>query len=170
MYNRLMVDISEISKIKSELKALDDKRGVLYKHDYEGAVKILKEFSDSKNPDKNKLRQAASMLISAIKSKKTEPEPYICISYIFFVLNNQKKAIHYLQMASALNSEHPQVIEMRRVLEKSNSVSRLQSDAIKTARKTGPLLLSDNSESVKPKQSVSAEKTIISKINRINRR
>lgn len=53
----------------------------------------------------NLLREAADKFTEALKIKKSKPEPYFYLSYIFFILKDMPLAIKYFKVAEFMNPE-----------------------------------------------------------------
>jgi hypothetical protein len=78
--------------------------------------KALKHFNQfHANQDKRELKRASELLIEVIRHSQDLPEPYICLSYIFFIFKDDKNAIYYLKIAEKLNPALPECIRLRKL-------------------------------------------------------
>ncbi len=76
---------------------------------YEQAVIELEEFS--KNPDKESLEIAGEKLVEALKFSPDNPEAYICLAYIFYVLEDDEFAWKYINLAESYLEYLPDEIQ-----------------------------------------------------------
>jgi len=56
--------------------------------------------------NKNKLKECGQKLLEAIKIKPTNPQPYVYLSYIYYILDNDELASEYLNIATDLDSKN----------------------------------------------------------------
>jgi hypothetical protein len=75
------------------------------------ALQILQEFQEK--TDKTTLLQAANSLIESLKYEKNQVEPYFFLSYIFFILDNNKLALKYLKICELIDPTFPELKRLK---------------------------------------------------------
>src|SRR6185295_9138769 len=100
-----MFDLKNLASAKSKVQK---KRVASSGNAYEDAVAALKEFE--KDPDKERLQDAAYKLIDALQYNPNHAESYICLAYVFYVLGDDAFALKYMKTAESLVEELPEEI------------------------------------------------------------
>lgn len=88
----------------------EEKRQIESEKEYLGALEIFSTFDE--NTDPQILLQTAEKLITAITFKRSNPEPYICLAYIFYLLDQDELALEYLVTAKDFDSDNPRIGEL----------------------------------------------------------
>ena len=78
----------DLATIQASKKKIQEKRSDNSQDNYQEAFKILKEFTTTKDFDL--LRKAGDNLVKSIEFNKEHFDSYICLSYIFHVLDNDE--------------------------------------------------------------------------------
>jgi len=112
-----MFNFDELKKIKKTTSILDEERESSYKKLIEQVKSSLVFFRKDHLNSKEELLKTADLLTKALKIKKNIAEPYVYISYIFFVTGNDRKALNYLRIAEKINNQDPQVIKMKEIFQ-----------------------------------------------------
>lgn len=119
MYNfNILKDLKDSNPDNNQLK---EKK---YEIALEKALESLSLFNKNPISGKEQLKLAGENLIEALKLKRTKAEPYIFLSYIFYVTGDTAKAAKYLNNAKSLEPNHKRIPEMSRLIEQSNSISK----------------------------------------------
>lgn len=111
-----MLNLDELKKAKQKLAVRDEKRQDIHLSSYKEALICLENFS--KDPEKRikHLKEAAKKITESISVKSNEAEPYVCLSYIFYVLGEIKISIKYLQIAREFEPNSQLVEQLRRLI------------------------------------------------------
>jgi hypothetical protein len=96
------------------LKERGAKREEDYEKEYSEGIRYLREFTHSNNSEY--LKKAANKFFDAMKCKKSRPEPYCYLSYIFYVYNQRGIAIEYLEIARALDPNRPELRKIQNAI------------------------------------------------------
>jgi len=153
-----MLNLNNLKSVKKTLESRDKERSDSVNRTYLEALEYLEQFSKSKNYDRELLHQAALKIIQTLKQQGSKPEPYLCLTYIFYVIGDTKLAIKYNNIAAELEPDSPLVEEMRQILSHSDD-SNLPKRRITPISQMG-------TETVVTQNS---EKRVIQKIKRIER-
>jgi hypothetical protein len=70
------------------------------------AITTFKKIVTSDNIKKAELKKCADKFVEAIKIKSTRAEPYLYLSYSFYMLNKIELAAEYLNYAEVLDSKN----------------------------------------------------------------
>lgn len=101
-----------------------DKQGQLRnqsaEESYEQAIAFIHKFNFEKNYNSKYLLEAAMLLSKAVKFKKTNPEPYFLLSYIFYLMNKDDLSIKYLKIAEKIQPDMPGISKMQQLLRNTN--------------------------------------------------
>lgn len=106
--NKLLPENSLFENIKSS-QSLNEKNHKssedLFVSTYNEGLKIFKICVSNPKPEKSKLEYSANKFIEAIKIKSTKPEPYMCLSYIYYIMDQDNLSLKYLKIATTLDSD-----------------------------------------------------------------
>jgi hypothetical protein len=75
------------------------------------ALALLQQFQEK--TDKRTLLEAANSLIESLKYEKNQVEPYFFLSYIFFILDNNKLALKYLKICELIDPTFPELKKLK---------------------------------------------------------
>ena len=153
-----MLNLNNLKSVKKKLESRDKERSDTASRTYLEAIEYLEQFSKSKNYDRELLHQAALKIIQTLKQQGSKPEPYLCLTYIFYVIGETKLAIKYNNLAAELDPNSPLVEEMRQILSRAD-------EANLPKRRITPVSQMGN----EPTPTQSTEKRSIQKIKRIER-
>lgn len=70
------------------------------------------------------LRNAARCFASAITHNRAAPEPYLKQAFLFSLVGNTRKSLHYLREAQRLAPEHPELLRLQAYLQQSPAERR----------------------------------------------
>ncbi|MFN4151998.1 MAG: hypothetical protein ACK4IX_13745, partial [Candidatus Sericytochromatia bacterium] len=59
---------------------------------------------------------SASKFFNAIRCKRSVVEPYIYLSYIFFLFDEDELSKKYLDYAKSIDSSHPQITNIQKLI------------------------------------------------------
>jgi hypothetical protein len=111
-----MFDFAQIKESKKKAAKLDDQRNEKYELAFNEALEHLKKFKTCQNFEIEILKKSTEKLISSLEQKRSKAEPYICLSCIFYMIDEDRKAIKYYSIANSINPKHPKVQELRNLL------------------------------------------------------
>lgn len=111
-----MFNFDNLNSVKKKVEKLDEKRNDYFKLSFSEALSSLNKFRKSPDFDPMLLKKAAYRLIETMEQKRSKPEPYIVLSCIFYMINEDRLAIKYLKIASILAPDLPQVTELKKLL------------------------------------------------------
>jgi hypothetical protein len=97
-----MFDLKSLASAKSKVQK---KREQVAGDAYEEAVAALLEFE--KDPDKDLLEEASNKLLASIQYNPEHVQSYICLAYVFFVLDDPAWAFKYIITAESLIPDLP---------------------------------------------------------------
>jgi len=100
-----MFDLKSLAAAKSKVQK---KRAQTSGDAYEDALLALKDFE--KEPDKERLEDAAGKLLESLQYNPEHVQSYICLAYVFFVLGDSEFAFKYMVTAESLMPELPEEI------------------------------------------------------------
>lgn len=95
--------------------------------------------------DRLLLRNAARCFASAITHNRAVPEPYLKQAFLFSLVGNTRKSLHYLREAQRLAPEHPELLRLQAYLQQSPTERR-------TAASGSPSVSSARRPSLDPQQ------------------
>jgi hypothetical protein len=96
---------------------------------YNRAMGFIKKFNFEQNYNSNYLLEAARLLSQSVKFKKTNPEPYFYLSYIFYLMNKDDLSIKYLKIAQKIQPDMDGITKMQQLL--SNTSDTYSASTIK---------------------------------------
>jgi hypothetical protein len=109
-----MFDLGALSSARKTAEGNYEKLAEDFNEEYNQALQYLKEFTESQNPAK--LKQAASKFFNAVKCKRSRIEPYLYLSYIFYLFDENQLANEYLEIAKSIDSGNPKIQELQQLL------------------------------------------------------
>jgi hypothetical protein len=109
-----MFDLSSLKEAKKKAESNYDKNAEDFEKEYQGGLSLLKEFAET--TDNEKLKSSASKFFNAIRCKRSAIEPYIYLSYIFFLFDEDELSKKYLNYAKSLDSSHPQITKIQTLI------------------------------------------------------
>lgn len=109
-----MFDLSSLNTAKKKAESNYIKGSESFEKDYQEAVSLFKEFAET--GDNEKLKKSSSKFFSSIKAKRSAIEPYIYLSYIFFLFDEDELSKKYLNYAKSIDSSNPQVIKLQNLI------------------------------------------------------
>jgi len=98
-----MFDLKDLASAKKKVTKI---RVEVSGSAYEEAVKSLENFE--KNPDSELLRESAKKLIDSLQFNPSHPPSYVCLAYIFYVLDENEFALKYIDKAESLSGSLPE--------------------------------------------------------------
>lgn len=96
-----MFDLGALASAKNKAKVNQDRKEEDFNGEYSKGLEYLKLFSQSKK--ESDLKLAASKFFESIKCKRSRIEPYIYLSYIFYLLDKNDLAKEYLNIAKSID-------------------------------------------------------------------
>lgn len=109
-----MFDLSSLKDANKKAKSNYDKSAEDFEKEYQEGLSLLKEFAET--TDNEKLKSSASKFFNAIKCKRSAIEPYIYLSYIFFLFDEDDLAKKYLDYAKSIDNAHPQIFKIQKLI------------------------------------------------------
>ena len=111
-----MFDFKDLNSAKDKAKDRDDKREHEADKAYHEAIELLNQLHKSPDFDLDLLRKAADKLVLSIKNKRNKAESYICLSNIFYILDNIPAAIEHMKVAQSINPNLPGISKMQNLI------------------------------------------------------
>lgn len=111
-----MFNFDSLNSIKKEAGKLGEKRNDKFEEAFKQALDTMQKFHLNPASGTKFLKEAAEQLINAMSQRRSRPEPYIVLSCIFYMINEDKLAVKYLKAASSLAPEMPQVKALKQLL------------------------------------------------------
>jgi hypothetical protein len=111
-----MFDFKNLNSAKHQAQDRDDKRELEADKAYQEANELLNRIQQSPGFDLELLRQAADKLVLSIKNKRNKAESYICLSNIFYVLDNIPAAIELMKAARSINPDLPEIARLQNLI------------------------------------------------------
>lgn len=111
-----MFDFKDLHSAKDKAKDRDDKRELEAEKAYNEAIALLNQLQKSTGFDLNLLREAADKLVLSIKNKRNKAESYICLSNIFYILDNIPAAIEHMKVAQSINPNLPEISKLQNLI------------------------------------------------------
>jgi hypothetical protein len=93
---------------------------------YQDAIGLLKSYSNSHNGDIHSLKLAAEKLLEAAKIVKRNPEPYLYLSYIFYILGDSKLSQKYLKVSNMIDPGIANIAKLKKILYMESSSNQLK--------------------------------------------
>lgn len=109
-----MFDMSSLNAAKKKAKDNYEKHVGDFESELKEGIELFKSFADDKNS--NTLKKASDKFFDAIRSKRSRVEPYIYLSYIFYMLDNNELAIKYLDYAKSIDSSRSEILELQKII------------------------------------------------------
>ncbi|MGE3724074.1 MAG: hypothetical protein AB7I41_00880 [Candidatus Sericytochromatia bacterium] len=103
-----MLDFQALASARQEAGARDQDRQKRSEELYTRAVTFLAQFQQSQYTQKALLKQAATLLHESLLLNNRNPYAYLCLGYIFFVLNDLPRTHRYLNAARRLSPNLPE--------------------------------------------------------------
>lgn len=108
-----MFDMNALKSAKNKSKINQGKKEEDFNEIYNQALRLLREFSETQNTEK--LNKATEKFFIALKSKRNRIEPYCYLSYIFYIFDEEKLALEYLNFAKSIDPSYPQISEIQKL-------------------------------------------------------
>lgn len=108
------MDLGALTSAKKSAEVNYEKLAGDFNQEYNQALQYLKDFTENQN--QAKLKQAAGKFFSAIKCKRSRIEPYLYLSYIFYLFDENQLALEYLDMAKSIDSGNTRIPELQQLL------------------------------------------------------
>jgi hypothetical protein len=108
------MDFGALTSAKKKAEVNIEKLAGDFNEEFNQALLLLKEFTETQNPVK--LKQAASKFFSAVKCKRSRIEPYLYLSYIFYLFDENQLAHEYLDIARSIDSNNAKIQELQNLL------------------------------------------------------
>ena len=83
---------------------------------FKEAIDILRRFELRSHIPVEQLKNAGNKLIEAISINETKVEPYVCLAYVFFQLNDKDSAFKYLKIARDIDPNCPEINELKNMI------------------------------------------------------
>lgn len=110
-----MFDFKSLNEAKSKTVDGDKSRSDDSEQLYNDALKDIETFKETNI--KTYLEDAVSKLSESISLKRNNPKPYIKLAYIFFVMDEIKMSVKYLNIAKQLDAgDSPDVIKLQELI------------------------------------------------------
>lgn len=103
------MDLTILNKAKNKSEEI---RKNVSQSTYEEGERLLDSFYNTNNI--NSLKEAAKIFANTIEYNKEDPRPYISLSYIFYLLENNEFALKYIVQAENL-IELPEEIQQMKI-------------------------------------------------------
>ncbi|PIQ24909.1 hypothetical protein COW36_06015 [bacterium (Candidatus Blackallbacteria) CG17_big_fil_post_rev_8_21_14_2_50_48_46] len=103
-----MLDFQALASARQEVGVRDEERQRRSAELYQKALLILADFQRKQGIQKSLLKQAANLLHESLLLNNQNPYAYLCMSYIFFVLNDLPRTRRYLNAARKLSPHLPE--------------------------------------------------------------
>lgn len=112
-----MFDFSELNAARLSVKHRDHQRQEDYSACLQEALAELAAFQTAPGRDRaDCLYEAACLLSEALEYQRSQPEAYLALACIFYVLHEIKLATRYLQFARSLAPDAPGVAHLEALL------------------------------------------------------
>jgi hypothetical protein len=79
-------------------------------------VGLLKNFSESRNPDISILKLSAEKLLEAVKIVRSKPEAYLFLAYVFYILGDSGLSQRYLKVCNMIDPTITGFDKLKRLL------------------------------------------------------
>lgn len=109
-----MFDMSSLSAAKKKATTNYQKHEGDFETELKEAVSLFKSFAEKQDTDI--LKKSADKFFDAIRSKRSRVEPYIYLSYIFYMLDDNESAVKYLDYAKSIDSTRFEVQELQKII------------------------------------------------------
>jgi hypothetical protein len=103
-----MLDFQALAAARQKAGARDNERITRSEELYQQAVSLLAEFQAKQSTQKSLLKQSALLLHESLLLDNRNPYAYLCLGYIFFVLNDLPRTHRYLNAARKLSPNLPE--------------------------------------------------------------
>lgn len=159
--NTGIMNLDSINEAKSKTHERDENRQKNFSEIYKEAVILLKQFTENPNAQDGikQLKNVAEKLIESLKHVKNNPEPYLLLAYIFYMIGEKNLAIEYIKLHESFSEQISTEAEILKKL-----VSEISHSSNVKRSVTGPLRTPPSNSIVK-----SVQKTGPPSIKRINR-
>jgi hypothetical protein len=108
-----MFDFSNLVQARDKIQNRDEQRASDYLACYEEALAEFADFTSLEHEEQQiALRNAAEALAEAMEYQRQHAEPYLLLGAIFFVLNQSRMALRYLQVARSLQPQLPGLLDL----------------------------------------------------------
>ncbi|MFN8673221.1 MAG: tetratricopeptide repeat protein [Candidatus Sericytochromatia bacterium] len=102
--NNFVSALDSINKVKNEtLKEQEDKRLSESKVYFEKARALFELCKTSNNYLKEDLKKIADYLLKSIDNNKNNPDAYLNLAYIFYLMNKTNLSVKYMRIAQEMN-------------------------------------------------------------------
>lgn len=104
------------AKKKSDVNVVDRKKEAeeIYKKTFEEFVKIY-SLDDETKVDYKRLEEIANQFNEVIERDSKKVEAYVCLSYIFLLIQDEKNAYNMLQVAEHIDPNSVDVIHLKKI-------------------------------------------------------
>lgn len=109
-----MFDLGALASAKKKAKVNQDRKEEDFNDEFNQALKHLRDFSTSKS--ENDIKLSANKFFESIKCKRTRIEPYVYLSYIFYLFDKKELAIEYLNIAKSIDSSFYMIKDLQNTI------------------------------------------------------
>ena len=104
------------AKKKSDVNVVDRKKEAdeIYKTTFEEFVKIY-SLDDETKLNYNKLEEIANQFNEVIERDSKKVEAYVCLSYIFLLIQDEENAYNIFQVAESIDPNSVDVIDLKKI-------------------------------------------------------
>jgi tetratricopeptide (TPR) repeat protein len=133
-----MYNFNELKNLTEKSKKIIEKNEDASSDSFVLALSLLNKFNNNNSFNKEILQEATLKLIDSLKHKSNWIEPYLLLSYIFYIMDEIEIALKYFKIANEIDPESPLIASAREFLEKasyqSNKVQFEQSNYVKSTK------------------------------------
>ena len=104
-----MFDMSAMKAAKMKAAVNQEKSTGEYEQVLDEGIKLYEAFCD--NNDEDTIKASADKFYEALTLKRGQMEPYLFLSMIFYLFEEEEKALEYFAAAKELSSEKPEYSE-----------------------------------------------------------
>ncbi|MFN8578292.1 MAG: hypothetical protein U0354_15750 [Candidatus Sericytochromatia bacterium] len=109
-----MFDMSSLATAKKKASTNYEKSVGDFEVELKEGIRLFTEFASNQNTEI--LKKSADKFFDAIRAKRSRVEPYIYLSYIFYMLDNNDSAKRYLDYAKSIDSTRREILDLQRVI------------------------------------------------------
>jgi tetratricopeptide (TPR) repeat protein len=113
-----MLDFDALKQAKQKTAGRDQAREDRFLEPYNRALEIIAGLSLEPQMSVRKLKEAADALAEAIEIRRTLPQPYVLMAFVFFCMRDYKMAFKYIRTAEKYDPQFPKTQELKAIIQK----------------------------------------------------
>lgn len=103
--------MQNVNSAKKEVQSHVETNKHTFEHSFQDAVKLLGQFSYTKNPVM--LKKSAEAFLNLIELKPSRVEPYVYFAYVLYLYDKKDEARKFIKLSESIDPTYPNIKEVK---------------------------------------------------------